>query len=144
MEHVGLLSCLWLSNRAIMGRVDIGMGCMLHWQVVTWAGQWRQVAEEECTCAEQFAVGQHRYCLGYVGGRQHGRRAFGAADATMPTAGLVLDGGMRLLGHTPHPLRISCSRLQWEERVRPTAQAGCISHRPCNGNYPQADLSGLN
>ena len=30
-----------------MGRVDIGMGCMLHWQVVTWAGQWRQVAEEE-------------------------------------------------------------------------------------------------
>ena len=45
----------------------------------------------------------------------HGGRAFGAADAMMLTVGVVLDGGMRLLGHTPRTLPITCSQCSGRE-----------------------------
>ena len=48
--------------------------------------------------------------LRLCGGRQHGGRACGAVDTTMVTVGAVLDGGLQLLGHTPHTLPITSGR----------------------------------
>ena len=64
----------------------------------------------------------------------------------MSTAGVVLDGGMRLLGHTPHPFPLlGVDGLQRKGGKGQTDCAGgCISHRRCDGNYSQANLSGLN
>ena len=113
-------------NRAINipGAVDI-VGCMLHWQIVTWASRWGQVAEGEVYLYRAVYIRAAWVLPRLCGGRQHGGRAFGAADATVSTAGVVLDGGMRRLGHTPHtfPL-IVIDGLQWKEGK---GQTNCFS-----------------
>ena len=88
---------------------------MLRWPVVPWAGRWRQMAEEEVHLYWAVnVVEQHRYCPSTaeeLEGSMAVRRAFGAADATVWKAGVVLGGGsMRRLGHTPLPLPITCGR----------------------------------
>ena len=110
MEHdVCLLSRLWLCNRAISGGGDIG--CILHWQVATWTGPWGQVAEEEVYLPREVYRRATYFLLPRLcGGRQHGGKAFGAADAPMSAVGVVLDGGMRPLEHTLRTLAITYSR----------------------------------
>ena len=64
---------------------------ILHRQVLTWAGQWRQVAEEEVHLCRAVAIGQHIlffYCLGgVVWGKQHGGILFLLAGGRPGTLG---------------------------------------------------------
>ena len=93
-------------------------------------GQWRQVAEEEVYLCRTVAVRHFLYCR-RCGRRQHGGRAFGAADTTMSTVEGMLDRGMQLLRHTPHTFpSIVADRLQRKGGEGQTDCAGGLVKRP--------------
>ena len=84
--HVHLLSCLWAQQPCQFGRG--GHGRILHWQVLTWAGQWGQVAEEEVHLCWAVAVGQHFFfTASAMWGKQHGGILFSLAGGRPETLG---------------------------------------------------------
>ena len=88
----------------------VEIGCIVHWLALRGVSQWWQPTEEEVHLCRAVVLEHHRYCHGIVEDRQHGGRAFGAADCYCIEGGCgARTEGCDSLGarHSPFPLIVA-------------------------------------